>query len=157
MDGLPPVVPIGRSSSYPSSNHVPATFVEKEFGFKHSAAGCNGSEPDESLIWTQHNFEAEYYHVLEWNVEASLAYYVERVLKDVFKESELGNIYFRRESALFDAKLADIWLVIISGIPIGVVEVKRYTASDEYNPVDIGKFMGQLYDYLLHLKSYTGM
>ena len=53
--------------------------------------------------------------------------------------------------------MADIWLVIISGIPIGVVEVKRYTASDEYNPVDIGKFMGQLYDYLLHLKSYTGM
>ena len=94
VDGLPHVVPIGRNSSYPSSNHVPATFVVKEFGFKHSAAGCNGSEPDESLIWTQHNHKAKKDSMLEWNVEASLVPYVMTVLEDIFYESsELTNVY----------------------------------------------------------------
>lgn len=45
-----------------------------------------------------------------------------------------------------------MWLIIYIGIPIGVVEVKKPTVELNYS-----KISGQLYDYMMRLKTFYGI
>jgi len=54
---------------------------------------------------------------------------------------------------------ADIWFVTVSGVPVGVVEVKKPPLNFAHSAAALNNMLlaGQVYDYLLRLKSFHGL
>ena len=57
---------------------------------------------------------------------------------------------------MFDAQKPDILIICEFGIPVGVLEVKTSSSTRGTTPLSKEKVLGQIFDYLVHLKNYTG-
>ena len=111
------------------------------------------SSPFPSCIWYDHNQSAYKGKILEWSSESSVTSYVKSVLKDLFYAAEFDGLTCQQELSLFDQKKADIVIICEFGVPIGVLVVKTSATT---SPLSKEKVLGQVFDYLVHLKNYTG-
>ena len=104
-----------------------------------------------SRIWNL--FDLEPYSSIQWNSEEEIRTQVLLAMKDIIEAAGLqSKIELKIELGIFRER-PDLWVVMVSGFPIGVVQVKKPGENVMSNP----KVWGQLYDYLLRLSSYYGL
>ncbi len=106
-----------------------------------------------SVIWSYYESEGGQ-GGLAWSSESDIQNLVKLVLKDAINSIGLGGeIQCYNELSIFRLR-ADIWIVVQkTGLPIGVVEVKK----PEEKILKSNLVHGQIFDYLLRLKSFHGL
>ena len=92
--------------------------------------------------------------MLEWSSGSMVTAYVRQVLNDLCFVAGFDELSCHQELSLFDNQKPDIVIICEFGIPIGVLQVK--TSNRKTSPLSKEKVLGQLFDYLVHLKNYTG-
>ena len=137
-------------TSSATSDHEEATLEEKVF---ERLPVKTRSSQHTSAIWTAHNVSAIGGNILEWSSESSVAAYVRFVLEHLFFAASFNDLTCHQELSLFDQQKPDIVIICEFDVPIGVVEVKT---SAKTSPLSKEKVLGQVFDYLVHLKNYTG-
>lgn len=146
LDGLPPLGQKLGSSSDPVENvlHEPAELREKKF------------EVIQNIEWHPAPLTWTFFHSTEmtWASETDIQNYVQAVIADAIAAAGLqGVLKATRELSVFRLR-PDIWVLVKqNGIPIGVVEVKKPGGKI----LESGFVFGQIYDYLLRLKSFHGL
>lgn len=95
---------------------------------------------------------------LKWSCESMICSHVVNVLQCITAEVDLKpELNFSSELGLFEIDHGDIWIVTMLGTPIGVVEVKKpFNPESPRSVMDDKIALGQLFDYMMHLRSYTG-
>ncbi len=149
VNGLPSLQRQSVGAGSPSSAsenqaHVQAEFVEKAFVLL----------PDLTLraegrsVWeTHHNNQ------LKWHSESDIQGFVRQALGDIIAAAGLQDrIELANELGVVDLRV-DIWLVLMNGVPIGVVEVKKPGESIMNSPY----LFGQIFDYMLQLQAFHGL
>ena len=155
--------PFGNCSSYRTgSNHEAAEKVESEFVMLEQDKQCQFKKSSE--LWkvcvpVEDISNIHHSKPLQWSSEACIRTHVSSALNDIAREGEIivENLGFRTELSLFGTSRADIWIVTMFGVPIGVVEVKKPNSSGRDRSMDNTNVLGQLFDYLSHLRTYAGM
>ena len=92
--------------------------------------------------------------MLEWSSESAVAGYVKFLLEDLFLAASFYDLTCHQELSLFDQQKPDIVIICEFSVPIGVLEVKTFNRKT--SPLSKEKVLGQVFDYLVHLKNYTG-
>ena len=149
MQRLPPLEPFSLSSTQAHSDHDPATIELKHLEM-----------PGEAIV-----LKLQKYQIYDtWNVdylhyynETDIRNYVAEVLRMIIYALKLKDVEVRCEISVFELR-PDLWLVQRRHnhnhfTPIGVVEVKRPAVDLMPSPLGNGKVLGQLYDYLVMLKT----
>ena len=109
----------------------------------------------ESKLW--YSLKSDRKESLHWSSEAGIVEFVKLVLNDIAREAGIDCLTCMTELSLFDNKRADIWLVCAYGVPVGVIEVKNPRKSDRHqSPLNNQNVLGQLFDYVSHLRTYAG-
>ena len=149
--------PINRThsvlpTSSATSNHeeFEATLEEKEF--KRLPVNIKSSQ-DPTSIWADHNESARDGKILDWSSESSVTAYVRLILKSLFSAAKFLDLSRHQELSLFDQQKPDIVIICEFGVPVGILEIKT---SGKTSPLSKEKVLGQVFDYLVHLKNYTG-
>ena len=137
-------------TSSATSDHEVATLEEKVF--ERLPVNTRNSQ-DPTTIWADHNESAGNSKILEWSSESSVTAYVRSILKSLFSAAKFIDLTCHQELSLFDQQKPDIVIICEFDVPIGVVEVKT---SAKTSPLSKEKVLGQVFDYLVHLKNYTG-
>ena len=90
----------------------------------------------------------------EWGSESDIQKLVSAVISDIICAIGLkSRLKFFAELSVFRLR-ADIWVVMKStGLPVGVIEVKKPNKE----VLNSRRTCGQIYDYLLRLKSFYGL
>jgi len=95
----------------------------------------------------------------DWHTESDIVTYIQLCLKDiaaslagVLPKSVWREITFAKELSVFGDR-GDIWVLARSGIPVGVVEVKKPGKGIMDHPF----VAGQIYDYMMRLRSFYGL
>ena len=89
--------------------------------------------------------------------ESDIKMFVKCSLSDLAEEVGLTDLIFASEISLFDKDKADIWVIYLFGIPVGVIEVKKpQPKKGVTSPTDDLCHLGQLFDYVYHLRAYAG-
>ncbi|KAL5457513.1 hypothetical protein EMCRGX_G034779 [Ephydatia muelleri] len=149
LQRLPPLEPFSLSSTQAHSDHDPATIELKHLEM-----------PGEAIV-----LKLQKYQIYDtWNVdylhyynETDIRNYVAEVLRMIIYALKLKDVEVRCEISVFELR-PDLWLVQRRHnhnhfTPIGVVEVKRPAVDLMPSPLGNGKVLGQLYDYLVMLKT----
>ena len=156
VDGFPPLKslkPIGSCSSASQSNH---SELENKMVSNFTTLFTNQQLKDQvqssSTLWVDYPDGIPY-----WSSESDIKGFVQRGLQCLSKEIGLTDIIFLSGVSLFDqADNTDILVVSLLGVPIGVIEVKRPQWRNETSPTDDLRCLGQLFDYVHHLRAYSG-
>ena len=149
--GIPP---LGKRSgsklkgSVSKEEHDDAVVIEKK---------SFGLFPDDLLsrlpatsVWVNYEENGE----LKWGSESDIQGFVKKVLQAAIRTLGLtGTIECCNELSIFDL-CPDVWRVCADGVPIGVVEVKK---PDKKDILRNRYVQGQLFDYMLRLKSFFGL
>eukprot|EP00731_Ephydatia_muelleri_P032176 Em0023g683a len=149
LQRLPPLEPFSLSSTQAHSDHDPATIELKHLEM-----------PGEAIV-----LKLQKYQIYDtWNVdylhyynETDIRNYVAEVLRMIIYALKLKDVEVRCVISVFELR-PDLWLVQRRHnhnhfTPIGVVEVKRPAVDLMPSPLGNGKVLGQLYDYLVMLKT----
>jgi len=152
--GIPPLGKRSGSKSKGSvskEKHYDATVIEQ------TDEDSFGLLPDDLLnrlpatsVWVNYEENGE----LAWGSESDIQGFVKGVLQAAIRTLGLtGHIKCCNELSIFDLR-PDVWLVCADGVPIGVAEVKKPDGKDILR----NKYVqGQLFDYMLRLKSFFGL
>ncbi len=148
-NGLPPLGAPRGSASSPSENtsHIPATLHVCEFSLVQNIPW---SPQQTSAIWAT----AHTGYLRSWGSEREIQTAVTLVLQDLISSVGLEDMLrCYQELSIFKLR-ADIWIVVdATGVPVGVVEVKKpgkkIMQSDYVH--------GQIYDYMMRLRSFHGL
>lgn len=147
--GLPPLGPRRASSSQPAENreHAPAQLQQRPFGVLHPLELQTGRS---SYIWGAYDSG----DLQSWASEMDIQQLVKAVLQDAITAANLGHLLkCYHELSIFKLR-PDIWVVMNErGVPVGVCEVKKPGSSIMDSPV----VHGQIYDYMLRLRSFHGI
>ena len=148
LHGLPPLGPRRGSSSNPAENHEhkPANLKQHKF------IQFSGLQLREgvSAIWALHaNGDLQ-----SWASEMDVQQLVKAVLQDAITAAGLGHLLkCYNELSIFKLR-PDIWVVMNDhGVPVGVCEVKK----PGRDIIDSRVVHGQIYDYMLRLRSFHGI
>lgn len=152
--GIPPLGKRSGSKSKDSvskEKHDDAVVIEKK---NDEAFGLLSDEILSRLpatsVWVNFDENGE----LDWGSESDIQGFVKNVLQAAIRTLGLtGTIKCFNELSIFDLR-PDIWLICSDGVPIGVVEVKKPDKSDILRNEYV---QGQLFDYMLRLKSFFGL
>ena len=145
---------IGNSSSI-SVQHQPAEFQESVF------KPLQEDEVDRNIlaasgVWFKF-YNRDNQKPFQWSSESMICTQVQQVLSDVTREAGLDKIMFFQEMQLAQRYHADIWIVKIHDEPIGVVKVKKPSSpNSEKSIMNDKNSLGQLFDYVNQLRSYSG-
>ncbi len=148
--GLPRLGPRRASASSPSENtacnpahlHLADFVCVRDIPWDPQRKG--------STIWSY----AADGNLRDWGSETDLQTAVKIVLGDIIYALGLaGMIKCYQELSIFKLR-ADIWVVVHStGVPVGVVDVKRPGKGI----MDSEQVHGQIYDYMMRLRSFHGL
>lgn len=96
-------------------------------------------------------------NVIKYSGEQDIQAYVEYFLEDILSGANLSHtIEMQRQTALTFELKADIWVLKShTGRPIGVIEVKS-PSQKQKNVLEDFKVLGQLYDYMIKLRTSFG-
>jgi hypothetical protein len=98
-------------------------------------------------------FDLEPYSSIPWNSDEEIRTQVVLAMKDTIEAAGLqGKIELKIDPGIFREQ-PNLWVIMVSGFRIGVVDVKKPGENVMSNP----KVWGQLYDYLLRLSSFYGL
>jgi len=152
---LPPLGPRGGSSSGPSiSNahtHASITVRPRKSSFQTiPTLPIFQPGPVGSQIRSLADSQAS---GLPWGTEADICRYVCTVLNDLLIVLHLP-LEIKQELSVLPLR-PDIWVVEKMGLPVGVVEVK--TPSRSLDPLESPSVAGQIYDYMMKLRSFYGL
>ena len=104
-----------------------------------------------SRVWSL--FDIDSLPAFSWNSEEDVRIVVVQAMKDIRDAAGLRHeVDIKLELGIFRER-PDLWVVMVSGYPIGVIEVKKPGGNAMSNPM----VWGQLYDYLLRLSSFYGL
>jgi hypothetical protein len=134
------------SASENDDDHQDATFVQKRF----SVLDPLQLHPNKyEMIWG--NYETS---KLTYSSESDIQTYVRCVLIDAICVAGLSNeVTCSNEPSIYQLR-PDIWIVCTSsGVPIGVVEVKK----PDKNIMNSPSLHGQIFDYMLRLRHFIGL
>lgn len=91
---------------------------------------------------------------LKYGSENDVAVHVRKVISDITTATGLENKFdFMSELAISRLR-ADIWILLLNGFPVSVIEVKK---PGEINEGKKAVIYGQLYDYMMKLRSFHGL
>eukprot|EP01032_Pedospumella_encystans_P013730 gene13730-15793_t len=158
-------------STHHASNHVPATFVEKNIF--QTLPEFNDTYASESLQYGSCILNSPVIrsrHV-SFGGEVGIQSLVENLLNDVIRLADLSEIvrvgtewaYTTEDGSKHSAHKPDHWIVYYNGKPVAVVEVKspesdmvKQPLKVQPNILDHPNVIGQLYDYILGHQSFHG-
>ena len=142
----PPTQVRSEPSGTTQNNHEKAVCKKGSFRILTEALDENN---DSSLTWTYRNKKKRNV----FGSENAIQYLVSNVLMDCVSLASLEDkIDIHSELGSFGGR-PDLYIVTHMGVPIGVVEVKR----PHENILDNDLVHGQLYDYMLRLKTFFGI
>jgi hypothetical protein len=133
------------STSAPSNNekHLGATLTVKSFSYLKDME----LKPAYQL-WTKHRQGG-----MGWATESDVHGIVKDALQDaIFAAGMKDKLKCLNELSVFELR-ADIWVVTMQSVPVGVVEVKKPGNDIMDSPL----LHGQIYDYMLRLQSFFGL
>jgi hypothetical protein len=143
--GLPPLQKHGSKSDGSSSkSHDKATCVVHAFGIL-----SNEWKHKQSVLHAR--MSAMGSKKLSYGSEANIQVYIDEIMVDVIGATGC-DIRPVHELSIFGNRV-DIWLITKFGKPVGVIEIKKPGNNILQNP----HVLGQLYDYMLRLRSFFGV
>ena len=145
---LPCVLADGsRASASISKGHKNVDFVEQKFGLLEI---CNVKN-ELSTIFTAGER-------IEYSTEMDLSNLVYNVLFDMVKIANLECDFKLRCDLAIASLRADIWVIYFNGCPVGAVAIKRPRNNKSSRSIfRNSQVQGQLFDYLLHIRSFHGL
>ena len=152
-DGLPPIS--RKRSVMPTtsatSDHAEASITEAELG----RLSVSTKRQPISRVWFNHNASAYDGKPLTWSCQSAVTAYVRSVLEDLFSAGKFLDLTCDLELSLFHSK-PDVVILCEFDVPIGVVEIKMASSTRATPALSKERILGQVFDYLVHLKNYTG-
>ena len=104
-----------------------------------------------SKILTKHD-------ALGYSTELDVQVHVRSLMEDMIEAAGLeGELDLRcGDLEIADLK-ADIWIISSNGYPVGAVEIKKPSKEGAESTMNDGKVQGQLFDYMLRIRSFHGL
>ncbi|KAL6071676.1 Protein kinase domain-containing protein [Balamuthia mandrillaris] len=154
-NGLPPLGSRGASSSsahYDKGRQAAFIIEERELGLVIAEPPLVRAP---SRLWFDSD---ENPNALAWGSEKDIQRNVVTALKDVLTAAGIGAfVSVQEDLTMFSInsrqQKSDVYLVKQKTVPIGIVEVKKPTE----NIFDKNEVNGQIYDYMMALRSFSGL
>lgn len=110
---------------------------------------------DRSSLWAKSRNKVNPKPPLFWASESDVKRHVHGIMEDLTQEVGMDvDLLFVDELSLFEKGRSDIWIVSYFGVPVGVIEVKIPKRNSQKSPLDDEFNLGQLFDYVSHLRTY---
>lgn len=139
--------------SIPSDKeHKPASFAEAPFGLIPEDA-WNHMLPAQvpSRLHTSPSGE------LIYSSENDVAAFVKSYVSAVVEAIGLGDaVELHSEIGTFNVR-PDLWVVSVTGVSVGVIEVKKPDVAGKPSAMSHPNVLGELYDFLKHLSNFYGV
>lgn len=151
QDGIPPLGAQSGSKSkgsVPKEKHKAAAVQMSSFGLFSDSDIHRCSAKSLWMSYEENDCSND------WGSESDIQGLVKQVLQAaIYTVGLKGKVKCFNELSIFDLR-PDIWRVCASGVPIGVVEVKK-PGDDDILQNEL--VQGQLFDYMLRLQSFFGL
>jgi hypothetical protein len=150
--GFPPLALLPPGISDSKSSDRTESYGEAELKIRSFALLESIPHPDiTSRLWSL--FEIDSRPAFLWNSEEDIRIRVVHAMEDIIDAAGLRDkVKLNIELGIFRER-PDLLVVMVTGFPIGVVEVKKPGENVISNP----KVWGQFYDCLLRLSSFYGI
>lgn len=137
--------------SIPSDEeHKHASFAEAPFGLIPEDA-WNHMLHVPSRLFTNPSGE------LIYSSENDVAAFVKSYVSAVVEAIGLGDmVELHSEIGTFNVR-PDLWVVSVTGVPVGVIEVKKPDVTGKPSAMSHPNVLGELYDFLKHLPNFYGV
>ncbi|CAG8635828.1 5991_t:CDS:2 [Paraglomus brasilianum] len=146
-DGLPLLGgPVGlESSSSKNESHEEADIINSKFSLINDLSLAKTP----STIWLTYKNSGH----LSYASEADIANYVNMVLRDTIHAMGRSDDIMLYAEMGFCNQRPDIWVICCNGLPVGFIEIKKPSGAIMDEPL----LAGQVFDYLMLLKSFYGI
>ena len=136
--------------SIPSEKeHASVEWLVKEFG-PASESVWKAVKEEPSRLFTDGGF-------LVYSSENDIAGLVKSFLQAIVSAMGLnGEVEIHSEVGTFNIR-PDLWIVTVSGIPVGIVEVKKPDTLRSPKAMSHPNVLGELFDFIKHLPNFYGV